>query len=121
MRRHKSEKDQELDDRGHLLRAWRQWHREELEGRLQGPPGHLLRELLQFLRNMSLKSAPQLIKRIRTQDWRQIDAATKLIILHEINSAVTRLRERNGLPCFDDDLRAESRTAFLLVRELLHA
>ena len=115
----RSAKEQELEDNSHLLRAWRQWHREQLSEALQGPHGHLLRELLQFLRSMTLKSAPQLIKLIRGQDWRLIDAATKLTVLHEINGAITRLRERNGLSCFDDDLRAESRTGFLVVRELL--
>jgi hypothetical protein len=118
-RRNQTQLEKELADNSRLLSAWRQWHREQLDEVLKGPHAHLLRELLQFLRSMTLKSAPQLIRLIRGQDWRRIDAATKLTVLHEINGAITRLRERNGLPPFDDSLETEPRTGFLIVRELL--
>jgi hypothetical protein len=42
-----------------------------------------------------------------------------LIVLHEINAAITRLRERNGLTPIDDALPGERPNVFILVKEAL--
>jgi hypothetical protein len=45
-----------------------------------------------------------LIDFIRTQNWHVIDAETKLVVLHEINGAIAKLRIRDGMSPFDDGL-----------------
>ena len=51
--------------------------------------------------------------------WSAIDADTRLIALHEINTAITRLRERSGLEPINDALPHERPNVFILVKEAL--
>ena len=37
-------------------------------------------------------------------DWNAVDYATRLIALHQINDAISRMRVRHGLPTLDDPL-----------------
>ena len=62
-----------------------------------------------------LRSARELVSFIAAQDWSAVGAAARLIALHEINQAIMRLRERNGLPPIDDALPGERPTAFQLI------
>jgi len=66
----------------------------------------------------NLHSARQLVAFTAAQDWNAIDADTRLVALHEINAAITALRERAGLPPFSDPLPDEKSTAFLILREM---
>lgn len=67
-----------------MLRAWRNWYREELEAALAGLHGAVIAELM----------------------------GTRLTVLHEVNSTITRLRERNGLAPIDDPLPSERENVF---------
>src|SRR5262245_37734028 len=96
------EREQDLADNAHLLRGWRQWHKEELEQAIAGPHGAMIERLVFILKALELKSAPLLLAYVRVVDWSAIDYATRLVVLHEINTAITHLRERNGLSPFDD-------------------
>jgi hypothetical protein len=102
--RTQGKEEKKLADDARLLRAWRRWHREELEQAIAGPHGDLVAQFVQILRGLTLQSAPMLLKFVRTQDWRSIDSATRLILLHEVNTAITALRERNNMVPFDDTL-----------------
>jgi len=59
MGRRKSEKDKELADNARLLRAWRHWHREQLEKALNGLHASVMTRLMAELKN--LHSARQLV------------------------------------------------------------
>jgi hypothetical protein len=119
MRRNRAA-EKKLDDDTRLLRIWRQWRREQLDEALAGPHGHIVKAVTDFLQHrMSLKSAPELLALLRRQDWRLVDADTRLTVLHEINIASARLRERNGLSPFSDSLPGEQPTLFELARVLL--
>lgn len=48
-----------------------------------------------------------------------IDPETRLIALHEINVAITKLRERHGMSPIDDALPGERLTAFQIVRSII--
>jgi hypothetical protein len=56
---------------------------------------------------------------MRAQDWSCVNVTTKFVILHEIHSAIIHLRERNGLPPFDDGLPGETDNVFRRVKRLL--
>ncbi len=115
--RRRSEKEQTLQDNAHLLRAWKRWHREQLEQSLCGLHRDVLERLMLQLEN--LQSARELVGFIEVQDWAAIDANTRLIALHEINAAITRLRERNGLTPIDDPLPGAPENAFRIIKTIM--
>jgi hypothetical protein len=119
MTRRKSEKEQKkLADDARLLRAWKKFHREEREAVLAGPHGAALGELLRLLENLKHVQSSQLIGFTRTIDWAAIDYATRLTILHEANTAITKHREQCDLDPIDDPL-GESLNAFQLIRKII--
>jgi hypothetical protein len=117
--RRNSEKDKKLADDERLLCAWRAWHAEELTKALAGPHRQVLEPLMQLLKNLDPHSSNALLDFIRAQDWSAIDAQTKLVILHEINTAITKLRTRNGMAPIDDALWGERATVFQLIRLII--
>ena len=96
------EHEQKLADDARLLRSWRKWHREELETALAGQHGAMVERLVFILKELKLESAPLLLAYIRGVDWTTVDYPTRLTVLHEINTAIARMRERNGLSFYDD-------------------
>jgi hypothetical protein len=119
--RSKRQLEKELANNARLLRAWRRWHREQLEEVLAGPHGTAVAQVIGFLDGMGPQSAPALIALLREHDWQQIDHDVRYVLLHEINTAITKLRERRGLAPIDDALPHERTTGFLIIRELLGA
>jgi hypothetical protein len=115
----KPQLEKELCDGAHLLRAWKRWHADQLEETLNGPHGTAVAQVVAFLKHMQPGSASALIALLREHDWSQMDADVRLVVLHEINQAITRLRERAGLAPIDDALPAERPNAFLLIKEHL--
>jgi hypothetical protein len=115
----KPQLEKELRDGAHLLRAWKRWHADQLEETLNGPHGTAVAQVVAFLKHMQPGSASALIALLREHDWSQMDADVRLVVLHEINQAITRLRERAGLAPIDDALPAERPNAFLLIKEHL--
>jgi hypothetical protein len=90
--RPKTEKEKELVDREKLLRAWRKWHREQLEQALDVLHGDVLGRLMAQLKD--LRSARELVASIEAVDWATVDTDTRAVALFEINRLITKLRER---------------------------
>ena len=67
----------------------------------------------------ALRSARELVEFVNAQDWSAIDANTRMIALHEVNAAITRLRERAGQEPIDDALPGQPLRAFQLVRAII--
>jgi len=111
-----SEKDQNLGDDARLLCDWRRWHREQLDEALAGPHRNVLEPLMALLKKLNMQSGKALIDFIRTQNWHVIDPETKLVVLHEINSAIVKLCTRNGMSSFDDGLPGDCSTVFQTIR-----
>ena len=99
--------EKELRDNARLLRWWKAWHREQREAVLAGPHGAVLAELFRMVKNLQHVQPAQLIGFARSIDWVTIDADTKLIVLHEFNTAVTRFRDKRGLEPIDDTVEDE--------------
>lgn len=104
MKTRRSDADQKRADDRRLLCSWRKWHAECLAEALTGPHASILAQLVEVLCGLTLKSAPVLLAFVERQNWRSVDADTRFIALHEINLAITRLRERAGMAPFDDPL-----------------
>jgi hypothetical protein len=109
-------KEQELADDAYLLRAWKRWHREQLKAAFGGVHGAVLERLMMHLKD--LRSARELVNFIATEDWSAVDAATRLICLHEVNTAITKLREKSGMEPIDDPLPGQTDNAFRIIRDL---
>ena len=97
MKRQFSDKTQKLADDARLLRAWKKFHRDECTTALVGPYGAVLGELFRMFANLQHVQPSQLAGYIRAIDWSEIDYPTRLVVLHEVNSAITKLREKSGL------------------------
>jgi hypothetical protein len=104
MRPRNAKQEKKLADDARMMRAWRRWHREQLEEVLAGPRGPMIERLMFILKELSRNSAPLLLAYIRGVDWTTVDADTRFICLHEINAAIAALRERHGMDPFDDPL-----------------
>src|SRR5262245_6420120 len=104
MARHKSEKDKKLADNERLLTSWKKFHREEREAALAGPHGDVLSELFRMFKNLQHVQPSQLIGLTRVIEWSAIDYATRLTVVHELNTAITTFREKHGLDPIADGL-----------------
>jgi hypothetical protein len=116
MPRSKSAKDKELENNARLLRVWRKGHAEQLVEALAGAHHAVLTRMMAQLEN--LKSARELVDAITAEDWSVVDADTRFICLHEINTAICRLRERNGLVVIDDPLPGELDNAYRIIKAM---
>jgi hypothetical protein len=112
-------RDKKLAEDERMVRAWRNWHAEELAEALAGPHRQVLEPLMQLLKNLDLHSSNALVDFIRAHDWSAIDAQTKLVVLHEINAAITRLRTRNGMEPIADALPGERDHVFQAIRLMI--
>jgi hypothetical protein len=121
VKRRKSERDKELRNNARLLRWWAAWHREQRDLVLAGPHGAVLAELFRMFSNLKHVQPTQLIGFVRSIDWAVIDYDTKLVVVHEINSAITTFREKHGLEPIDDALPGNPDTPFRTIKASLFA
>jgi hypothetical protein len=110
----------ELADNARLLRAWKNFHREEREAVLAGPYGATLAELFRMFENMKHVRSSQLIGYMRAIEWSKIDYPARLTVLHEVNAAITKLREQRGLPPMDDALPGEPLRVYQVIRDIMN-
>jgi len=120
MKRHKSEKNKKLADDARLLRWWRAWHREQRDAVLVGPHARTLGELFRMFSAIEHVKPAQLIGFIGAIDWAAIDYQTRLTVLHEVNTAVTKLREKRDFDPIDDPLPGMPPNAFQVIREIVN-
>ena len=120
MKRPLSDKQQKkLADDARLLKAWKQFHREEREAVLAGPHGTVLSELFRMFENLQNVQPSQLIGFADSIDWASIDYATRLTVLHEVNNAITAYRVKRGLEPIDDNLPGQPDTPFRMIKAIV--
>ena len=112
----RTKQEQTLADDVCLLRWWTAWHREQLEEALSGVHRDVLERVMAQLKN--LKSARELVNAMAAEDWSVVDADTRLIVLHEINVAIAKLRSSSDLPPINDPLPGQPDNAYRLIRRL---
>src|SRR5215471_21436253 len=98
-------KEKNLTDTAHLLHAWHKWHHDELAEALIGLHRDVMTRVMTQLKE--LRSARELVASIEAVNWATVDAGIRLIALHEINQAITKLRECTNLAPIDDALPGE--------------
>jgi hypothetical protein len=118
MKRRRTVQEQKLADDARLLRAWKKFHAEEKAAVLSGPYSATLVELFRMFSAIEHVKPAQLVGFIGAIDWADIDSTTRLTVLHELNSAIVRYRERSGLPSIDDPLPGQPDNAFRIVKKL---
>jgi hypothetical protein len=115
----KAKRDKKLADDARLLRAWKQYHREQLGAALHGMHADVMGRLMAELK--SLCSARELVAAIEAMDWSVVDAETRMTALHEINSAITALRVRaDPLTPISDPLPGQPLNAFKLIKRIIN-
>jgi hypothetical protein len=121
MKRRRCEKEQKkLDDDARPLRWWKAWHREERNAVLSGPHARTLAELFRMFANIDCVKPAQLIGLVAAIDWNAIDYQTRLTVLHEVNSAITKFRESQKLDPISDPLPGAPPNAFQAIRGIIN-
>lgn len=54
----------------------------------------------------------------RTINWTTINFDTRLVVVHELNTAITAIREKHGPPPIDDGLPGEPDTPYRAIRAI---
>jgi hypothetical protein len=119
MKRKRTAKEQKLVDDARLLRAWKKFHREELEDVLAGPHAAVLSELFRMFKNLKYVQPTQLIGFVSSVNWTAIDYSARLVVVHELNSAITAFREKHDLEPIDDGLPGEPDTPFRAIKTIV--
>jgi hypothetical protein len=110
-----------MDEARDMNARYRRWKREQREELLAGPYGKEIRGLMSFIRTMSITSAPALVKFIERAAWvRNAPVDVRHQVLSIVGRGILLLREREGLPPFDDGMMDDDvPTAFAQVKALL--
>jgi hypothetical protein len=119
MKRQRTTREKKLADDARLMRAWCAFHREEREAALAGPYAVTLAELFRMFANLVHVQPAQLVGFIGAIDWAAIDYQTRLVVLHEINNAITVYREKRGLEPISDPLQGAPFNAFQRIRAIM--
>jgi hypothetical protein len=120
MKKHTAQ-DQKLADASRLLRAWKKFHRDELEAVRAGPHAAVLNELFRMFKNLKHVQPSQLIGFTQSIDWTAIDYSVRLVVLHELNTSITAFREKQGLELISDPLPHEPETPFRMIKAIVFA
>ena len=114
------DQQKELADHARLMRAWKAWHREQLDEALAGPHGALDFRIDDPARPARARAPP---RRCSTSSGAAIGAPSATTpgspCCIEINDRITRMRECHGLPPFDDPLPGQPDNVFRIVRAIL--
>ena len=104
-----------------MLREWNRFHGEQLQLALDGDSGTVVKNIMILVRGLTPQRMPELLRLMRSVDWRIVDADVRFTLLHEINGAIIELREQEGRTRFDDALpfSDERPSLFLIVRDML--
>ena len=122
MKRPKSAKEQKkLADDARLLRAWWNWHAEEKAAVLSGPHAATLAELFRMFSAIKHVTPAQLVGFVSAIDWSAIDYQTRLTVLHELNSAITKFRETQKVDAISDPLPGQRDNVFRIIKTLFNS
>src|SRR5262249_37737722 len=108
-----------LADDARLLKAWKKFHYDEREAVLAGPYASTLSQLFRMFANIECVKPAQFISFIGAINWAAIDYQTRLTVLHEVNTAITKFREKRGLDPIDDPRESTPRNAFQIIRKII--
>jgi hypothetical protein len=112
--------EKEIAENNALLRRYMRYKMAELKLLLDGECGSEVRELRSLLRELTPASGKRLLQFMEDHGWFQnLDQGARYAILDLIDTAIIRMRIRNGLPPMDDSLPGEPPTIFEICRSNL--
>ena len=112
--------DKKLEEKESLLKLYRAGKKADLDRLLDGPQGKDVRGLVAFMRSMTLSSSTALVWLVEGAHWmRGLTAAERDIVESLIFRGIARLREKNGLPFWDDPLPGEAPKAFDEIQDIM--
>lgn len=105
--------EKRLDEKDLLLRLYKAGKRSELKTLMAGPYGKEVRGLIAFMKSMTMSSAGALVKVIEQATWvHELASSERALVESLIFNGIARLREKNGLPFWDDPLPGEPPKVF---------
>jgi hypothetical protein len=104
---------------GAAFKARAAFHAEELKEALAGPHGAVVSKTIVALGAMNINNAGALVAAVEQIDWTDVSAKTRVVLLHQVNAAITELREKRGLPPFDDGPPGTADNAFRRIKAVL--
>ena len=113
------DQQKKLEDDAKLIRAWRAWHKEQLDEACASAHGAIVSEVMTVLNNIEQCEPSTLLDLMRHTDWRTVGADVRLVLLHQTSEKVMSVRERAGLPPIDDGFDHEPDGLFRRVKQLL--
>jgi hypothetical protein len=119
MARRKTALEKELSEVHALLRKHHRWHRTRCAEAIDGPHGALVEQLVEILGKLELSDGKHLIDFVHSQSWCGVDPDTRFVCLHAIDGAIIQLREKAGLPVFDDPVGDAPANVFQTVKHLM--
>ena len=109
----------ELEDNVKLLRQWHAWHVEQLQEVLIGPDGDTVASVVEQLKVLGPGKSQALIELIQARDWSTVGIDAKLVLLHELNTAIERVRRKLGLAPIDDPLPGQPDNLYRIIKAIL--
>jgi hypothetical protein len=120
MRKHLPEaRTDELEDNVKLLRQWKAWHAEQLQEILAGPDGAAIAPVIEQLKILGLGRSQVLIELVQRCDWSTVGIDAKLVLLHELNDAIGRVRRTLKLEPIDDPLPGQPENLYRIIKAIL--
>lgn len=110
----------ELEDNAKLLRQWHAFHAEQLQEVLIGPDGAVIAPVIEQLKALGPGKSKALIEFMQRCDWSTVGVDAKLVLLHELNTAIERVRRKLGLPDpISDPLPGQPENLFRIIKAIL--
>lgn len=114
------EAEARLREKDKLSAAYNRDRRKRIDALCEGEHGEKIKDLSRFLRRMDLTSGRDLIARIEAADWAQgMPPNDRLLLLSIISGAILSMRERNGLPAFEDPIWDQPPNVFQQIKAIL--
>lgn len=110
----------EMAETSAQLRRYQQLQAQERQQLLDGAHGEQVKALLTLLRSLTPDAAQGLLQLLERFHWfRDASDDERLVILRLIDTAISRMRVRAGLPPMDDSLPGEDPTVYEICRDRL--
>lgn len=101
-------------------RRWRHDRRRRIREAVESAEHPGWKDLARILRRLDLERPEELLEHIQNAKWlSEAELDIRYLVLSIIDTAIIRLRERNGLEPFDDALPGEEPTVFELARRMI--
>lgn len=113
------DQQKKFEDDARLIETWRAWRSQELAEALAGKHGAVVSKIMAALARLDMNSGGALVTTVEQTDWRLVDAHVKLVLLHELNTAITDLRGRHGMAAIDDPLPGQPENVFQRIKRAL--